>query len=73
MTTHPMLQESLDEASANIQIENDQKLHTEKANHVNRVNGVRSIRNGQIIQPAQLQPGRSLVDSSSQEASPVPF
>ena len=33
MTTHPMLQESLDEASANIQIENDQKLHTEKANH----------------------------------------
>ena len=73
MTTHPMLQESLDEAAANIQIENDQKLHTEKANHVNRINGIRSLGHSLISQPPQLQPGRCLVDSSSQEASPIPF
>ena len=68
-----MLEESHDEAAANTQIEYDQKLHTEKANHVNRNNAIRPIRNGQICQLAQLQAGRCSIDSSSQEAAPIPF
>ena len=69
MTTHPMLEESHDEAAANTQIEYDQKLNTEKANHVNRNTHSRIIGHGQINQPAQSRSIKNTIDSVHQETT----
>ena len=38
--------------------------------NVNRNNGTRNIRNGQINQPTQHEPSRNIADSSGKETTP---
>lgn len=42
-------------------------------NHVNSDSDNRRIGNGKINQPAQSSSGKSIVDSSGEEATPIPF